>query len=379
MKYQKRILEPVVKRVLKVFPVIGITGPRQSGKSTLLKHLFKDYEYVTFDDPRKVQLLEDDPMGFIERYSQKVIFDEVQLVPSLFPLIKMIVDKDRHNYGNFILTGSSQFSFLSFISESLAGRIGLLSLLPFQVNEMPKALREDAVFRGSYPELVMRSYEETDLWYASYIDTYLNKDLRTLAQVGDIRDFQRFMRLLASNVAQPLNMSYYAKDIGVSVPTIKRWVSILEASYIIFLLSPFYNHRGKRLVKSPKIFFFDTGLVSFLTGIQTFEQYDNGPLAGSLFENFVVSEIYKRELHQATQADLYYYRTQDQTEVDLIIDRKGKRELIEIKKSSTFKVSMLHGLKKIRKEGDACFFLYQGDNDYYQEIQIISIDHYLAD
>lgn len=368
MRYTPRVAQAAIKRLLNVFPVIGITGPRQSGKSTLLQHLFKDYRYVTFDDVTQISRYEDDPIGFINHYSEKVIFDEVQLVPELFSSIKLVVDKNRSKYGNFILTGSSQFAFLKSASESLAGRIGLLSLLPFQTREIPKALLETSIFNGSYPELVLRNYQESSLWYASYIDTYLNKDLRTLAEVGDMRDFRRLIQLLAANIAQTVDYSEYAKQLGVSSPTIKRWISILEASYIIFLLPPYYKNYGKRITKRPKLYFFDTGLVSFLTGIKTFDQYNNGPLGGPLFENYVISELYKKELHTLGEGELFFLRTQDQAEIDLIIDRKTTRELYEIKKNASFKPNMIRHLKSFKQEGDHASLIYQGDDESYQGI-----------
>lgn len=376
--YRDRIAEETVKRFLKVFPVVGITGPRQSGKSTLLRHLLQDYSYVTFDDIRKIQMFEDDPIGFINRYNKRVILDEVQLVPQIFSTIKLMVDQDRLDYGNFVLTGSSQFSFLQSASESLAGRIGLLSLLPFQYQEMPENLIQESIFRGSYPELVLRNYLESALWYSSYVDTYLNKDLRTLANIGDIRDFQRFIQLLAANIGQTLDMSHYAKDIGISVSTIKRWISILEASYIIFLVPPFYKNFGKRIIKSPKIYFYDTGLVSYFTGITSFEQYDQGPLGGPLFENYVISEIYKKELHSASDAQLYYLRTQTKMEIDLIVDRKSQRDFIEIKKTSTFRPNMIQTLTTYCEEKDQAYLLYQGEKDYYQNVSIIPFGDYLT-
>ena len=378
MKYIKREIEKTVLRYLQAFPVVGITGPRQSGKSTLLQHMFKNYTYVTFDDHRNVGYLEEDPDGFMQQYSNRIIFDEVQNVPSLFNLIKLYVDRDRQNYGKFILTGSSQFSFLRQVSESLAGRIGLLSLLPFQYKEMPRKLLNQSIYKGSYPELVMRDYRDNDIWFASYFDTYLNKDVRVLSNIGDIRDFQRFISLLATNVTQILDMSNYARDLGVSVPTIKRWVSVLEASYIIFLLPPFYKNYGKRIVKRPKIYFCDTGLVSHLVKISTKEQYENGPMAGSIFENHVVSEILKKELHQKSLAELFYLRTSHGVEVDLIIDRKQKKELIEIKKISTFKIKMADGIKQFLEPQDQGFLLYNGeDYSYKDNIKVINYTSYL--
>lgn len=378
MKYIKRTAETTLKRFLKVFPAIGLTGPRQSGKSTLLQNLLKNYEYVSFDDSRKIQLYEDDPIGFINRYDKKVIFDEVQNVPEIFSTIKLAIDQDRQNYGNFVLTGSSQFSFLKSASESLAGRIGLLSLLPLQFQEMPPKLHQESIYQGSYPELVTRNYHESSLWYSSYVDTYINKDLRTLANIGDIRDFRRFMQLLAARISQTVDLTHLSKELGISVPTVKRWLSILEASYVIFLVPSYHNNHGKRVIKSPKMYFFDTGLVSYFTGIQTFEQYDQGPLAGALFENYVVAEIYKKELHIASDARLYYFRTYDKTEIDLIIDRKTHHDLIEIKKSSTFKSSMLQPIKSYRSKKDKCFLLYQGKSDHYQDTSILPYQEYLV-
>lgn len=377
MEYRKRFIEDTVKKFLDLFPVVGITGPRQSGKSTLLRYLLKGYEYVTFDDAQMVKLYQEDPVGFMKRYCKKVIFDEVQLVPEIFSSIKILVDNDRQNYGNFVLTGSSQFSFLKSASESLAGRIGLVSLLPFQYGELPKEHQKEAVYRGSYPELVLRDYKGSNFWYSSYLNTYLNKDLRTLANIGDIRDFTRFIYLLASQVGQTLDMSHYAKDIGISVPTIKRWISILEASYILFLVPPYFKNYGKRIVKSPKVYFFDTGLVSYLTGIETFKQYDLGPLAGALFENYVVSEIYKKELHSASDAQLYFLRTYDQKEIDLIVGRKSSNDLIEIKKNATLKPAMIKTLVELKKKEDRAFLLYQGESNHIHDVEIMHFQKYL--
>ncbi|MCH9614344.1 MAG: hypothetical protein SP1CHLAM54_16980 [Chlamydiia bacterium] len=377
MKYTKRVAEVAAKRYLKAFPVLGLTGPRQSGKSTLLKHLLPDYTYVTFDDLHKIELFEEDPVGFMKKYQKRVIFDEVQNVPKIFNAIKIVVDEDRQNYGNFVLTGSSQFSFLKSASESLAGRIGLLSLLPFQCSEVDTKQRNASIFKGAYPELVLRDYFESEAWYASYVDTYLNKDLRSLAQIGDVSDFRRFIRLLAAQVGNTLEYSHYAKDLGLSVPTIKRWISILEASYVIFLLPPFFNNLGKRIIKSPKLYFYDTGLVSYLTGISTFKQYDGGPLAGPLFENYVVSESLKRERHTATDAQLYYLRTTGKQEIDLIIDRKTHREFIEIKKSATFKSAMTNTLSRLVPEGDKAILVYQGASESYKEVDLRNVNDYL--
>jgi predicted AAA+ superfamily ATPase len=378
MLYKHRVAEVILKRYLKAFPVVGLTGPRQSGKSTLLRHMLPNYAYVTFDDPMHVASFTEDAVGFLKHYHKQVIFDEVQRVPEIFHHIKMLVDQDRDHYGNFVLTGSSQFQFLHKATESLAGRMGLMSLLPFQYKEMPADLTNESIYLGAYPELVNRNYEEASFWYASYIETYLNKDVRTLSNIGDIRDFSRFLQLLAAQVAQTLDMSHYARDIGVSVPTIKRWLSILEASYIIFFVSPYYENFGKRIVKSPKIYFYDTGIVSFLTGISTFQQYNNGPLAGSLFENYIVSEICKKELHTASLANLYFLKTQDGAEIDLIVDYKSSKEFIEIKKSATFRPSMIKTLKRFSDEKIKSILLYQGESNFYDDVNVMPYQDYLA-
>lgn len=378
MNYTHRVAEASLRRYLKAFPVIGLTGPRQSGKSTLLRHALPDYSYVTFDDAKNILAFTDDPEGFIKKYSSHVIFDEVQYVPEIFHNIKILVDENRSNYGNIILTGSSQFNFLKQVTESLAGRIGLMSLLPFQYSEMPSSLLNESIYAGAYPELVNRQYDEEGLWYASYVETYLTKDVRALANIGDLRDFSRFIQLLAAQVAQTLDMSLYARDIGVSVPTIKRWLSVLEASYIIFLVPPYYQNYGKRIVKSPKIYFYDTGLVSYFTGITTFDQYDKGPLAGSLFENYIVSEIVKRELHTVSQAQVYHFRTQDKVEIDIILDRKTSRDFIEIKKSATFRPAMIKALAKYIEPECRSILLYQGERDLYQGVEILSYGEYLS-
>jgi len=380
MAYLTRLLEAKILEYTTIFPVVGLTGPRQSGKSTMLLNLFKDrYTYVSFDDQRIVQFFEDDPEKFMMTYANHVIFDEVQKAPELFNYIKLAVDRDRQQYGKYILTGSSQFSMMKHITESLAGRMGLLTLLPFQYTEMPNQFRAESVFRGAYPEPTLNSYQHANAWYSAYISTYLDKDVRTLHNVGDLRDFRRLLSLLAANTAQILNMSRFANDLGVTVATIKRWISILEASYIVFLLPPYYKNYGKRIVKSPKLYFYDTGLVSYLTGIENINLFEKGPMAGSIFENYVISEIAKREIHRKTDANLYYYRTSNGVEIDLLIDRKQYKELIEIKFGATFKSSMIEPIKIIFEKGDQGYLLYAGEAfPYAGEIKILNYQHYLT-
>jgi predicted AAA+ superfamily ATPase len=378
MTYIPRQIEPKLTEYLEIFPVVGLTGPRQSGKSTLLLEKLKDYEYVTFDDFRTINFLKEDPEGFINRYKSKVIFDEVQKAPEIFNLIKVIVDQNRDVKGQFVLTGSSDFHVIKNVSETLAGRIGLLSLLPLQFNEIPENLRLEAQWKGSYPELVTRAYKNRDDWYSSYISTYINKDVREISQIGDLADFQRLMKLLAANTSHVVNLTDYSRDIGVSVPTIKRWLSVLEASYIIFLLPPFYGNYEKRIVKSPKVYFYDTGIVSHLVGIETDRQYNQGPMAGALFENYVIAETLKKNIHLKTMASLYFILTSNKVEVDLIVTKGLQKEFIEIKKSQTFKPSMIKPMQSFMEENDTGFLVYNGKTDHYDnKIKMLPFSEYL--
>jgi predicted AAA+ superfamily ATPase len=272
------------------------------------------------------------------------------------------VDNNRHDYGRFIMTGSSQFAFMKRVSESLAGRIGLLTLLPFQCSEIPARLRDQSLYLGGYPELAGRNYRGAYEWYSSYLDTYLTRDVRDISEIGDIRDFRRFIQMLAARVAQLLNMSEIARDLGVSVPTIKKWISVLDASYIAFLLPPFHKNLGKRLIKSPKVYFYDTGLVSYLTGIRTKQLFEKGPMYGALFENYVVSEVFKQLTHSRTDAELFFFRESNGNEIDLIIDRKSSRDHIEIKSGHTFRPEMARLLLQFAKDAKHSLVLYRGND-----------------
>lgn len=378
MSYKNRIIEDKLLKYKDIFPVVGLTGPRQSGKSTLLAHCLPDYQYVTFDDFRAQEFFSRDPEAFFQLYSEKTIFDEVQKVPDIFNHIKLRVDRDRSSYGKYFLTGSSQFTLMQNVSESLAGRIGLLTLLPFQLSEIDARHRSDAEYMGCYPELVERNYKNSDDWYSSYLDTYINRDVRAVSNIGDLRDFQRLIRLLAARTSQQLEMTSLATEIGISVNTIKRWISVLEISYIIFTVSPYFKNYGKRITKAPKIYFYDTGLVSFLTGVKTKDLYQNGPMLGSIFENFVVAEILKKEVHQKSAANLYYFRTSHGLEIDLIVDRGSYKELIEIKHSATFNPRMTTAISLIMEKNDKGFVLYNGDKyPYSKDINILNYKDYL--
>jgi predicted AAA+ superfamily ATPase len=377
--YLARELETTLIRYLSSFPVVGIAGPRQSGKSTmLLQTLRKKYEYVTFDDFSTLQLCQDDPERFLRLHPAPVIFDEVQRVPDLFVRLKLLVDKDRRTKGRFVLTGSSQFAVMKRVSESLAGRIGMLALYPFQRSETPAALRQQAIWKGTYPELIVEKYAYREEWYSSYLETYLTRDVRELGGVGDLRDFRRCLVLLAGRTGQLLNISELSRDLGVAVNTVKRWISVLESSFIVYLLKPLFRNVGKRLVKSPKVYFVDPGMVSFLTGIHTERLFEDGPLAGSLFENYVVSEVIKRETHKGLRPELSFVRTSNGVEVDLVIDRGTSREFIEVKNTATFRPDLLKSLRALKGAADKGFLLYRGkDLEVDATLQAMNFSNYL--
>jgi predicted AAA+ superfamily ATPase len=380
MPYVHRTLERTIQDYLSNFSSVGLTGPRQSGKSTLLKKLLADkYRYVSFDDHDNVRGFHDDPKKFMRIYDDKVVFDEIQRVPELFNYVKLAIDQDRQRRGKFVLTGSSQFSLMRKVTESLAGRIGLVTLLPFEYREIPKKLRTESVYRGGYPELVLESYKNFRNWYSAYVDTYLFRDVRDLSNIGELRDFRRCLQLLAARTSQMLNMSDISRDLGVAVNTVKRWISILEASYIIFLLPPFYRNYGKRITKAPKIYFHDTGLVSFLTGIKDSEAFERGPMYGPLFENYVISEIMRRETHAKSDSELFFYRTSNGLEIDLIIDRKSIQEFVEIKTSETYRTGMTRAIEQIKKEHEQGFLLYRGKGESSTpDLKIMNYEEYLA-
>jgi len=376
--YINRKLELVLKSYLKAFSVIAVTGPRQSGKSTMLRNFFKkSHSYVTFDDFQVVNRFLDDPIGFIDSLPSPVIFDEAQKVPEIFDMIKLKVDQNR-KYGQFIISSSNQLHLLSKVKESLAGRMGIVNLFPFQFSEIPKKLRKENEYRGTFPELVIRKYSFDKEWYSAYLDTYVSKDVREVSNIGNLREFRMFINLLAANTSQILNMSSYASDIGVTVATIKHWISVLEASFIIFLLPPFYKNFGKRIIKSPKVYFYDTGLVSYLTGIRNQELYNKGPMSGAIFENYIISEIVKKQKHENSDCDFFYLKTSKGIEIDLIVDWRSHQDWLEIKKSSTFKSKMIHNLELFSEKNDKKMLLYNGKNIKQSGWEALNYQFYLG-
>lgn len=344
--YIHREIEGILKSMSKQFPCTALTGPRQSGKSTLLKNLFgSSHTYISFDDPLIRQQAITDPKSFIENLIEPVIFDEIQYVPELMSYLKIKIDTKRHIRNRYIIAGSQQFHLIKNLGDTLAGRIGLLSLLPFSNEEKTSIKRTkikstkdafiDACLRGSFPELSIFKKLDFDAWYGGYLQTYLERDVRTIYDIGSLREFQKFMQLLAVRCSQLLNLSDLSKELGISLNTLKKWVSILEASQIIFLLSPYYRNLGKRVTKSPKIYFLDCGLVCYLSGIRDKKYLLNGPMAGPLFENFIIQETVKAFLNYGKRPNIYFIRTHNKVEVDLIIEKNMKIFPYEIKLTSS--------------------------------------------
>jgi len=353
--YLQRDIEKVITGALEQFPAIAITGPRQSGKTTMLREVFGNkYEYVTFDDPLNRQRAIDDPKLFLSQLKEYVILDEIQYVPEILHYLKMEIDNKRFMKGRFILTGSQQFGLIKGLSESLAGRIAIFSLLPFSYIEVnkhnactTKTYFSDSSLKGLYPEIYLSENINNKLWYGSYLQTYLERDIRSVYNIGSLREFSIFLRLLASRCSQLLNMSALARDIGVSVNTIKAWISVLEAGHIIYLLQPWYRNLGKRITQSPKVYFVESALVTYLTGISTEELLFNGPMGGELFENLIISEALKSLYNRGERPEMYYLRTNNGVEADLITERNNKLSVYEIKMSQTPHIGMAKNFGQI--------------------------------
>jgi len=346
----KRDIEENILKISKKIPVIVITGPRQSGKTTLCKKLFKSKRYVNLEELDKREFALSDPKGFLNQYGYDLIIDEIQRVPQLLSYIQVIVDENPK--AKFILTGSSQFELMSNISQSLAGRSIIVRLLPFSLSEIKRVYNikkfgvYSIILKGFYPRLHI-SRIEPFVFYNSYVSTYIERDLRLLINLKDLNLFQKFLKLCAGRAGNILNFSSLANDVGVSHTTIKSWISILEASNIIFLLNPYYKNISKRVIKSPKIYFYDTGLACYLLGIETKEQLIRDPLRGALFENLVISEFIKMRFNNLKDFNLYFYRDNNGTEIDLMYLKGNEIIPIEIKSGETVNEEYFKNINKV--------------------------------
>jgi len=335
------------------FPVLTITGPRQSGKTTLAKVCFPSHDYVNLEDPETRELAENDYRRFFALHPAPAIVDEIQRVPKLASAIQSLVDESRDKHGQFILTGSHQPRLKETVSQSLAGRSALLKLLPLDFAELKSANRvrlsqDNLILRGGMPELA-NSRVEANVYYKNYIQTYIERDVRQIANIKNTTSFRRFITLLAGRVGQLVNLNALSGEVGVSHTTLAEWLEVLEASFIVFRLQPYYTNIGKRLVKTPKLYFTETGLAACLLGLKTPEQVSRDPLRGNLFENLVVSDILKRNLNRDVEGELYFFRTNDGTEVDLLRQTDDGLQPIEIKASTTWSQSLGDGLRKYMK------------------------------
>lgn len=350
--YITRSIEPLIKASAKQFPSLIITGPRQSGKTTLLKYLFpREHEYVSMDDPALRLMAVEEPNIFFQNHKPPIIIDEIQYAPQLLSYIKIMIDKNRDLSGQFLLTGSQVFPLMARVSESLAGRIAVFNLLSFSLHErfnssMPHDLEllKEMILKGGFPEASLKKDINLEVWFSSYLQTYLERDVRQLRQIGDLGDFQRFLQLLAAFNGQPMNLSNFSRDLGVAVNTIKAWISILEASGQVITIKPFYMNKGKRIIKSPKIFFLDTGLLCYLSGIVSVSQVFKGPLSGQLLETIVLGEILRNFYSLGTIPRIFWWRTSYGEEVDFILENKGRLIPIEVKLTAKSDTKIIKGL-----------------------------------
>ena len=357
--YIARHIEKTIEKSFAAFPAVLITGPRQVGKSTLLINRFKNIPNVTLDSPLQLLSLRQDPVEFFKLHGSPLIIDEVQRAPECFSVLKYMIDSDRRA-GMYILTSSQKYALMKGVSESLAGRIGIIDMLglsdreiyedPFDrpflptsdylLERRPKMAPSiqnlwERIHRGSMPELYSNENMDWEQYYAAYVDTYIERDVKQLGSVGDTLAFTQFMTALASRTGELLNAASLARDVGVDSKTVKRWLSILQASNIIYLLQPFSLNINKRIIKTPKVYFTDTGLVCYLCRWLTPQTLANGAMAGSIYETFIVSEILKSYYNAGKEPDLYFFRNTDGQEVDLLFYRDGKLYPIEIKKTSS--------------------------------------------
>ncbi len=363
-----RMLSKKLILLARKFPVIALTGPRQSGKTMLAKSLFANKPYISFEDLDTRESAASDPRGFLGRFPKGAIFDEAQRVPQLFSYIQTIVD-EKQTPGMFILTGSQQFLLLENLSQTLAGRVSLQTLLPFSLEEMettPFALKsiEEALFKGMYPRIYDKRIDPRD-WYPGYIRTYLERDVRFVRNVNDLNTFQKFLKLCAARTGQLLNLSSLANDCGVTHNTAKGWISILEAGYIIYLLQPHHSNFNKRLVKAPKLYFYDTGLVCSLLGIENRKQLETHPLRGFLFETWVMAELVKARTNMGFLPNLFFWRDKTGHEIDCVIERGNTLIPVEIKSGKTVTSDFFKNLEYWQRISSAkkrkAFLVYGGE------------------
>lgn len=382
-----RTATSTLERLAKGFPVVALTGPRQSGKTTLAKTVFKDKPYVSLENPDEREFALNDPKRFLARFAQGAILDEVQRCPQLLSWLQGVVD-ERGIMGDFVLTGSAQLDLVAGITQSLAGRVGRVELLPLSVSELRHAQRlpaslSQALWQGGYPALYDRPVSPQD-WFPNYIATYVERDVRQLLSVRDLGQFQTFVRMCAARTGQLLNLATLGADCGISAVTARQWLTVLEASYIVTLLRPHHRNFGKRLVKTPKLYFLDAGLAAWLMGIRDAQTLETHAARGALFETWVVSELYKQRLNAGQPLDLYFWRDSSGNEVDVLMETATGLQALEIKSGSTFASDWTNGLRKWQKlaQGEALTpaLVYGGDHSHAREdLQVWSWSEFAPD
>ncbi|MBQ9030287.1 MAG: ATP-binding protein [Parasporobacterium sp.] len=375
---ERDISEKIKKSAAQV-PVVTVIGPRQAGKTTLVKELFPAYTYVNLEDTATRNLAENDYIGFFNKYPEPMIIDEVQRVPELLSAIQVKVDEDRRTNGRFILTGSHQPKLREAIAQSLAGRTTIHTLYPLSIEEIKKAGKtknlDESIIRGFMPELYLENVRDPDIYYRDYLDTYVEKDLRQMVAVKNLNAFMRFLTLLAGRVGQVVNLSGLSGEVGVTSTTLGEWLSVLEDSFIVFRLQPYFSNISKRIVKSPKVYFAEPGLVAYLLGIETERQASRDPLRGNLFENIVVVEAMKTRLNDNKEPNLFYMRTEKGVEIDLILKKEGKLFPYEIKSSMTPNNEFTRNMRSFcssESNAEKMCVIYCGESyDSYQDCEYI--------
>ncbi len=378
----KRNIQKELEKSILEYPIVALLGPRQAGKTTVLKKTFPHYSYVLLEDPDKLEFALSDPKGFLNQYrnTHGLIIDEAQKAPELFSYLQGIVDEENRP-GQFILSGSQNFYLSEKISQTLAGRVCILTLLPLSLSEIKAANQlpnhyEKILFCGQYPRLYANEID-THKWYLNYIRTYIERDVRQIKHITDLHLFHKFLGLCAGRIGQVVNWSQLANDCGITTQTAISWISILEASYLVFLLYPYHQNFNKRLIKSPKIYFYDTGVACALLRISSFDQVSTHYLKGGLFESFVLSELMKREYNQGLTPHLYFWRDQSDHEIDCIYENGPKTIPVEIKSSETLNSKFFNNLiywnKLAQKDSSHSYLIYGG-----QERQNRSAGHVLG-
>lgn len=380
----RRDIEKEILEMYKSYPIVTLTGPRQSGKTTVLRMLFPNKPYVSMENPDERLLAENDPRRFFERFKEGAIIDEIQRTPFLLSYLQEIVDNQPKKKGLFILTGSHQLALQEGISQSLAGRTAILKLFPFSLHEL-KSIGfsiDEYLFHGMYPRIHAENIDSTK-FYRDYVANYVERDVRQMINVKDLTVFQKFLKLCAGRIGQLLNVHSLSNDVGVSHATITNWLSILEASFIIFRLPPYFENFGKRVIKMPKFYFTDVGLARYLLDILTIEQLKRDPLRGHLFENFVIMECIKHQLNRGIEPHFYFYRDSNQNEVDCLFRAGSQIIAVEIKSAQTFTKSFLLGLRNFEKVAQKKFgkgfVIYTGTQEQrigdYELLNFTNFDH----